>query len=187
VLQPAVAAARELHGAKRPNTELARLEGFLAASMISVGRLGEAEELLRAVLADQWALDACDTIRNNYTRQMLAIVRANRGDLDEGIALMRQALAADAKLNAAPTVDTGTITAVLGEMLVDAGRFDEGLAAIDRAELIVVAAGGAGQEYRSHRISQGQHRVRSMRVVMARTGSRSSRGRRSRYGRRRRP
>ncbi|MGH8796269.1 MAG: protein kinase domain-containing protein [Caldimonas sp.] len=151
VLQPAVEMAREQYGMKRPNTELARLEGFLASSMISVGRLSEAEELLRTVLADQWALDGCDTIRNNYTRQMLAIVRANRGDLDEGIALMRQALAADAKLNATPTVDTGTITAMLGEMLVDAGQFDEGLAAIERAEAVVVAAGGAGQEYPSIR------------------------------------
>ncbi|HEY4956548.1 MAG TPA: tetratricopeptide repeat protein, partial [Caldimonas sp.] len=151
VLLPAVETARELYGAKRPNTELARLESFLAASLISVGRLGEAEELLRAVLADQWALDGCDTDRNLYTRQMLAMVRANRGDPEEGIALMRQALAVDAKLNATPTVDTGTITASLGEMLVETGRFDEGLATLERAEVIVSAAGGAGQEYPSMR------------------------------------
>jgi hypothetical protein len=151
VLEPAVGTARDLYGGKRPNTELARLEGFLASSMISVGRFGEAEELLRIALADQWALDGCDTIRNNYTRQMLAIVRAKRGDLEEGIALMRQALAADAKLNATATVDTGTITAILGEMMVEAGQFEEGLAAIDRAEVIVVEAGGAGQEYPSIR------------------------------------
>ena len=151
VLEPAVETARELYGAKRPSTELARLESFLAASMGPLGRLGEAEELLRTVLADQWALDGCDTIRNHYTRQMLAMVRANRGDLEEGIALMRQAMAADAKLNATPTVDTGTITAMLGEMLVEAGQFDEGLAAIERAEAIVIAAGGAGQEYSSLR------------------------------------
>ncbi len=151
VLEPAVATARELYGAKRPNTELARLEGFLGSSMTAVGRLSEAEKLLRTALADQWALDGCDTIRNNYTRQMLAIVRAKRGDLEEAIALMRQAVAADAKLNATPTVDTGTITAMLGEMMVESGQFDEGLTAIDRAEVIVVEAGGAGQEYPSMR------------------------------------
>ena len=151
VLLPAVETARGLYGTKRPNSELAQLESFLAGSLLSVGRLGEAEALLRPVLADQWALDGCDTMRNLYTRQMLAMVRANRGDLEEGIVLMRESLAADARLHATPTVDTGTMTAILGEMMVESGQFDEGLATIERAEAIVIAAGGAGQEFPSLR------------------------------------
>ncbi|MDQ2927003.1 MAG: protein kinase, partial [Pseudomonadota bacterium] len=151
LLEPVVRTAWEVHGVKRPNTELARLEGFLASSMIAVGRLVEAENLLRQVLADQWALDGCDTIRNRFTRNMLALVRAGRGDLDEGIALMRQTLAAEERLVPTPTVDTGTMVSQLGEMLVEAGQFDEGLAAIERAEALVVAAGGAGQRYPSLR------------------------------------
>ena len=151
VLLPAVATAREMYGAKRPNTDLARLESFLATSMVQAGRLVEAEALLRAVFVDQWALDGRDTIRNRYTREILATVRASRGDLDEAIVLMRQALAADAALNPTPTIDTGTMTSQLGEMLVEAGHVDEGMATIDRAEAIVVAAGGAGQAYPTNR------------------------------------
>ena len=147
VLQPAVEALREAPGTQRPNTDLARLEGFLASSMIAIGRLCEAEDLLRQVLSDQWALDGCDTIRNRYTRNMLALVRAQRGDLAEAIELQQQTLAAEARLAPTPTVDTGTMTAQLGEMLVEAGRFESGLAAIERAEAIVRDAGGAGQAY----------------------------------------
>jgi tetratricopeptide (TPR) repeat protein len=147
VLQPAVDALREAPGTQRPNTDLARLESFLASSMIAIGRLGEAEHLLRQVLSDQLALDGCDTIRNRYTRNMLALVRAQRGDLVEAIELQQQTLAAEARLAPTPTVDTGTMTAQLGEMLVEAGRFESGLAAIERAEAIVRDAGGAGQAY----------------------------------------
>ena len=147
VLQPTVDALREAPDIQRPNTELARLEGFLASSMIATGRLREAEELLRQVLSDQWALDGCDTIRNRYTRNMLALVRAYRGDLAEAIELQQQALAAEARLAPTPTIDTGTMTAQLGEMLVEAGRFEAGLAEIERAEAIIRDAGGAGQAY----------------------------------------
>ena len=147
VLQPAVAELRQAPGIQRPNTDLARLEGFLASSMIAVGRLGEAEDLLRRVLSDQWALDGCDTIRNRYTRNMLAVVRAQRGALAEAIELQQQALDAERRLAPTPTIDTGTMTAQLGEMLVEAGSFESGLEQIERAEIIVRDAGGAGQAY----------------------------------------
>ena len=151
LLEPVIRVAWDANVVKRPNTELAQLESYLASSMIAVGRLVEAEQLLRQVLADQLALDGCDTIRNRYTRNMLALVRANRGDLAEGIALMRQALAADPALVHAPTIDTGTMLAQLGEMLVESGEFDEGLDAIERAEALVIAGGGARQEFASQR------------------------------------
>lgn len=163
VLEPAVQTARKLFAAQRPRSELAELEGFLAASLIGAGRLGEAEDLLRHVLADQLALDGRETLRIGYTRNMLAIVRANRGAMDEAIVLMREALSAQARLTPAPTVDAGTMTAQLGEMLVEAGQFDVGLATIEQAESIVTAAGGAGQEFSA--IRRGIRRAHALLVA----------------------
>jgi len=97
------------------------------------------------VLRDQWQLDGCDTNRNRYTRNMLALVLARRGDLTGGIREISDALAADRRLCERPTIDTGTMTSQLGGMLVEAGRFDEGLAELDRSESIIRAAGGAAQ------------------------------------------
>ena len=151
VLEPAVADARQAHGAKRPHTELARLESLLAGSMISSGRLCEAEALLRQVLRDQWLLDGRDTNRNRYTRNMLAVVLAARGDFAAGIEQMREALAADRRIAEKATVDTGTMTSQLGGMLVEAGHFDEGMAELDRAEVLIRAAGGSGQRHPSLR------------------------------------
>ena len=147
VLEPAVRTAREAFGSQRPHGELAQLEGHLATNLIGVDRLAEAEDLLRHVLADLRALDGRDTIRTRLTCNMLAVVRAKRGAVDEAIALMREAMEAESRLSPVPTVDTGTMTSQLGEMLVSAGRFDEGLAHIDEADAIVLAAGGAGQEF----------------------------------------
>ena len=98
ILEPAVAVARKAFGALRPNHELAQLEGYLAPCLIGVDRVREAEELLQQVLADQWALDGCDTIRNRLTRNMLALVHAKRGASQAALATMREALAAEARL-----------------------------------------------------------------------------------------
>ena len=151
VLEPAVADAQEAHGAARPHSELARLESLLAGSMISSGRLREAEMLLRQVLRDQWLLDGRNTTRNRYTRNMLAVVLAARGDLAGGIEQMREALAADKLLCDNATVDTGTMTSQLGGMLVEAGQVDEGFVELDRAEALVRAAGGSGQRHPAQR------------------------------------
>lgn len=151
VLEPAVADAQDAHGATRPHSELARLESLLAGSMISSGRLREAETLLRQVLRDQWLLDGRDTTRNRYTRNMLAVVLAARGDLAGGIEQMREALAADKRLCEKATVDTGTMTSQLGGMLVEAGQVDEGFVELDRAEALVRDAGGWGQRHPAQR------------------------------------
>jgi tetratricopeptide (TPR) repeat protein len=151
VLEPAVADAQEAHGATRPHSELARLESLLAGAMISSGRLRQAEALLRQVLRDQWLLDGRDTTRNRYTRNMLAVVLAARGDLSGGIEQMREALAADKRLCEKATVDTGTMTSQLGGMLVEAGQGDEGFVELDRGEALVRAAGGSGQRHPAQR------------------------------------
>jgi len=151
VLESAVADARTAHGAQRPHTQLARLEAFLASSMIASGRLRGAEALLRQVLQDQLLLDGRETHRNRYTRNMLAVVLAGRGDFVAGIEQMRECLAADSRLSEKPTVDTGTMSSQLGGMLVEAGFFDEGFAELDRAEMIIRSAGGAEQRHPTQR------------------------------------
>lgn len=147
LLEPVVAVAQRLFGGHRPNTLLAQLEAHLASSLIALDRLAESEGLLRRVLDDQWALDGRHTHRNVYTRSMLALVCERRGACDEAVALMRECIDADAALSPIPTVDSGTLLSKFGEMCVEAGQVVEGLAALDEAERVIRAAGGAGQAY----------------------------------------
>jgi len=121
----AVERARRAFGPQRPQNTLITCERTYADALRNNNRPADSVEILRTVVADQKSLDAAETPRVRYAKQMLAIALRLSGQVDEALSLTREAVELEKKQDPVDSDDRLSAATSLAIVLGDTERIEE--------------------------------------------------------------